>query len=204
MNSGNEVPYGGLADAAQKLLKLSSNTSPLLALLCTAAYNTAVDQPDVVKAFQPVTMVVSPSCQDQNQYIGDANKPYVQGLSGLQVCLDGANNAPGDKEAAKSACNPDASAAQKAANQIGEGFKIDQDGHIDKTVQNLLLAPITAATGTLKPGPVKGESLCAQMGPLLSKFPLSPQATAEATAQELGGVFDPSTGAWLSFRARPP
>ena len=144
LRSGNVVRYSGLADAAQKLLKLSGNQSPLLALFCVAAQNTAVDQPDVVKAFQPVQAVVSPNCQDQ--YIGDANQPYVAGLSGLQVCLDRANNAPGDKDAAKAQCLNDASNAQQAANQIAQGFKIDQDGHVDQTVQNLLLAPITAIT----------------------------------------------------------
>ena len=56
------------ADASQKLLKLSGNESPLLALFCMAAQNTAVDQPDVVKAFQPVRAVESPNCQDQTIY----------------------------------------------------------------------------------------------------------------------------------------
>ena len=79
--------------------------------------------------------------------------------------------------------------AQQAANQIGQGFKIDQDGHIDQTVQNLLLAPITSVSAVLKPGPVSGAGLCAQMRPLQSKFPFSPQATAEATPQDLGGGF---------------
>ncbi len=32
--------------------------------------------------------------------------------------------------------------AQQAARQIGQAFKIDQQAHMDETVQNLLLAPI--------------------------------------------------------------
>lgn len=93
LRSANVVRYNGLPDASQKLLKLSGNQSPLLALFCVAAQNTAVDQPDVVKAFQPVQSVVVPAtCQDQ--YIGGSNQPYVAGLSGIQVCLDQANNAP--------------------------------------------------------------------------------------------------------------
>jgi len=197
LRNGNVVRYTGLPDATQKLLKLSGNQSPLLALFCVAAQNTAVEQPDVVKAFQAVQSVVSPNCQDQ--YIGDANKPYVAGLSGLQVCLDRANSAPGDKDAAKAQCLNDVSTAQQAANQIGQGFKIDQDGHIDQTVHNLLLAPITAITAVLKPGPVSGQGLCAQMGPLESKFPFSPQATLEATPQDVAMVFDPNTGALAQF-----
>jgi type VI secretion system protein ImpL len=197
LRNGNVVRYGGLADATQKLLKLSGNQSPLLALFCVAAQNTAVEQPDVIKAFQAVQSVVSPNCQDQ--YIGDANKPYVAGLSGLQVCLDRANNAPGDKDAAKAQCLNDVSTAQQAANQIGQGFKIDQAGHIDQTVQNLLLAPITSVSAVLKPGPVSGAGLCAQMGPIQSKFPFSPQATVEATPQDLATVFDPTNGALAQF-----
>ncbi|MGA3326628.1 MAG: ImcF-related family protein [Terriglobia bacterium] len=197
LRNGNVVRYGGLADAAQKLLKLSGNQSPLLALMCITAQNTVVDQPDVVKAFQPVQAVVSPNCQDQ--YIGDANKPYVAGLSGLQSCLDKANSTPGDKEAAKAQCAGDASNAQQAANQIAQGFKIDQDGHVDQTVQNLLLAPIVSIAAVLKPGPVSGQGLCAQLNPLESKFPFAPQATLEATPQDLALVFDPTSGALAQF-----
>jgi type VI secretion system protein ImpL len=197
LRSGNVVGYGGLADAAQKLLKLSGNQSPLLALFCVTAQNTSVDQPDVVKAFQPVQAVVSPNCQDQ--YIGGPNQPYVAGLSGLQGCLDRANNTPGDKDAAKAQCQNDAQNAKQAANQIAQGFKIDQEGHIDQTVQNLLLAPIVTITGVLKAGPVGGEGLCAQMGPLESKFPFSPQATMEAVPADLALIFDPNTGALSTF-----
>ena len=197
LRNGNVVRYGGLADASQKLLKLSGNQSPLLALFCVAAQNTAIDQPDVVKAFQAVQAVVSPNCQDQ--YIGGSNQPYVAGLSGLQACLDRANNAPGDKDAAKAQCLNDASNAQQAARQIAQGFKIDQDGHLDQTVQNLLLAPITSITPVLKPGPVSGAGLCAQMGPLESKFPFSPLATLEATPQDLATVYDPTNGALAQF-----
>ena len=197
LRSGSVVRYGGLADASQKLLKLSGNQSPLLALFCVAAQNTAVDQADVAKAFQPVQAVVSPNCQDQ--FIGQPNQPYITGLSGLQACLDKANSAPGDKDAAKAGCLNDASNAQQAARQIAQGFRIDQDGHVDQTVQNLLLAPITEIAAVLKPGPVSGAGLCAQMGPLESKFPFNPQATQEATTQDLGGVFDPAAGALSQF-----
>jgi type VI secretion system protein ImpL len=197
LKNASVVRYSSLADASQKLLRLSGNQSPLLGLFCLAAQNTSVDQPDVVKAFQPVQSVVTPNCQDQ--YISDPNKPYIAGLSGLQVCLDQANNAPGDKDAAKAQCIPTVSSAQQAANQIGQGFKIDQDGHIDQTVQSLLLAPIAPITAVLKPGPVSGAGLCAQMGPLESKFPFNPQATLEATPQDLAAVYDPNAGALGQF-----
>ena len=197
LNGGNVVHYASVGDAAQKLLKLSGNQSPLLGLLCVAAQNTAVGQADITNAFQPVQAVVSPNCQDK--YIGDSNQPYVAGLSGLQSCLDQANNTPGDKDAAKAQCANNAQTAKQAANQIAQGFKIDQAGHMDQTVQNLLLAPITPIAAILKPGPVSGAGLCTQMSALETKFPFSPQATAEATPQELAAIYDPGTGALAQF-----
>ena len=198
LKSANVVRYNSLPDASQKLAKTSSNQSPLLALFCITAQNTAVDQPDIAKAFQPVQVVVSPNCQDQ--YIGPPNAPYVTGLSGIQACLDQVNNSPAEqKEAAKQQCMNPASTAQQAARQIGQGFKIDQEAHVDQTVQNLLLAPITWVSAVLRPGPVSGAGLCAQMSPLAAKFPFNPKATVDASPQELAAVFDPASGALSQF-----
>ncbi len=197
LKSAGVVRAAGLPDASQKLLKLSGNLSPLLGVLCMAAQNTSVDNPDVVKAFQPVQSVVPPNCQDQ--YIGDTNRPYIAGLSTLQVCLDQAANAPGDKDAAKAQCAPNVTAAQNSANQIGANLKPDQEAHIDQTVTSLLLAPITPISGLLRPGPVSGAGLCAQMTPLESKYPFNPQATLEATPQDMAAVYDPNAGALAQF-----
>ena len=65
LKSANVVRYNSLTDASQKLARTSSNESPLLALFCTTAQNTAVAQPDIAQAFQAVQVVVSPNCQDQ-------------------------------------------------------------------------------------------------------------------------------------------
>ena len=198
LKNANVVHYNGLMDASQKLAKTSSNQSPLLALFCITAQNTAVDQGDITKAFQPVQAVVSPNCQDQ--YIGPPNASYVTSLTGLQTCLDQVNNSPPDqKEAAKQQCINSASTAQQAARQIGQGFKIDQEAHVDATVQNLLLAPITSVSAVLRPGPVSGAGLCAQMNPLAAKFPFNPKATLDASPQELAAVFDAASGALPQF-----
>jgi type VI secretion system protein ImpL len=198
LKSANVVRYNSLTDASQKLTKTSSNQSPLLALFCTAAQNTAVDQPDIANAFQPVQAVVSPNCQEQ--YIGPPNASYVTGLSGIQVCLDQVNNSPAEqKEVTKQQCMNSASNAQQAARQIGQGFRIDQEAHVDGTVQNLLLAPITSVAAVLRPGPVSGATLCAQMNPLRAKFPFSPTSAVEASPQELAAVFDPASGALSQF-----
>jgi type VI secretion system protein ImpL len=198
LKSANVVHYSSVADASQKLAKTSSNQSPLLALFCLAAQNTSLDQSDLAKAFQPVQAVVPPNCQDQ--YIGPPNANYVTNLAGIQACLDQVNNSPPEqKEAAKTQCMNPSMTAQQAARQIGQGFKIDQDAHLDATVQNLLLAPITYVSAVLRPGPVSGAGLCAQMSPLKAKFPFDPRATVDASPQELAAVFDPSSGALSQF-----
>jgi type VI secretion system protein ImpL len=198
MKSANVVRYNSLADASQKLAKTSSNQSPLLALFCVAAQNTSVDQPDIAKAFQPVQAVVPPNCQDQ--YIGAPNANYVTGLSGIQACFDQVNNSPPEqREAAKAQCMNPSMTAQQAARQIGQGFKIDQVAHLDGTVQSLLLAPIAWVSAVLRPGPVSGAGLCTQMSPLVAKFPFNPQATLDASPQEVAAFFDPASGALSQF-----
>jgi len=198
LKSANVVHYNSLADASQKLGKTSSNRSPLLALFCVAAQNTSVDQPDISKAFQPVQAVVPPNCQDQ--YVGQPNATYVSNLAGIQACLDQVSNAPAEqKEAAKTQCMSPSMTAQQTAKQIGQGFKPDPQAHIDDTVENLLLAPITFVSAALRPGPVSGAGLCAQMSPLMAKFPFNPRASTDATTQEVAQLFDPANGALTQF-----
>ncbi len=200
LKTARVVGYNSLPDASQKLLKLTSNDTPLLALFCTAAQNVVVGQPDVQKAFQPVLSVESATCQDQHQYIGDSNKPYITGLSGLQACLDQANSSPAEQlEAAKAQCAGPALTAKGAVQQIGEGFTIDQDAHIDQTVQALLLAPITSVSAALVPGAVGGKGLCAQMSPFASKFPFSAHATTDASLTDVDSFFNPASGALSKF-----
>ena len=57
--------YTGLPDAAQKLGVTSGAQSPLLALLCVASENTAVDDPAVSSIFQPAQTVVPAGCTGQ-------------------------------------------------------------------------------------------------------------------------------------------
>jgi len=197
LKSANVVRYNSLTDASQKLAKTSSNESPLLALFCLAAQNTGVDQPDIANAFQPVRAVVPPNCQEQ--YIGPSNTPYVSGLSSIQVCLDQVNNSPPEqREAAKAQCMNPSMTAQQAARQIGQTFRPDQEAHVDDTVQKLLLDPITWVSAVLRPGPVNGAGLCAQLNPLATKFPFNSKATLDASPQDLT-VFDPANGALTQF-----
>ena len=192
LKSARVVAYSSLAEASRKLGLTSRNDSPLLALFCTAAQN--ADQPDIAKAFQPVQQVVVPSsCQERP--VGPPSADYAAGLGGIQACLDRVNNAAAEqKENEKAQCANSASAAQQEVQKIGRTFNIDQEAHVDTTVENLLLAPITHVSAVLRPQPVSGAGLCQQMGPLMAKFPFNPQATVEASPDELKAIFDPASG----------
>ena len=59
------VRYTDIPDAAKKLNLLAGNQSPLLALFWLASQNTAVDEPKIAGAFQPVQIVVPPASVDR-------------------------------------------------------------------------------------------------------------------------------------------
>jgi type VI secretion system protein ImpL len=189
-----------LADASQELQKLSGDQSPLLALFCVAAQNTALDQPDVAKAFQAVQSVAPHDCQ--NQLGGPSTAAYTKGLSDLQACVDRADNSPSDqKDSAKAQCLSDVAQAEQAVKNIAEGFQSDPDAHSDQTVKDLLLAPINTVATLLRPGPVSAAGLCQQMSTLESQFPFRSQASREASLQEVARVFAPTKGVLSQFYA---
>lgn len=202
LNKSAVARYSGISDASQKLLKLSGNRSPLLALLCEASFHTGVDWPEVQKAFQPVQQVVLPTCQEQ--YVQDANRPYVAALLTLQSCLEQTStalqSAPADqRDGLKAQCMAPASNAKVTTRTIAQGFKIDQEAHIERTVQKLMEDPITAAEGMLRPsGPAGAEGLCAGLRGLLGKYPFNPNAQGRATVDEVGAFFG-SGGALSAF-----
>ncbi len=201
--SASVVKYASLKDASQKLGQLSGNQSPLLELMALQSQNTAVDDPGVAAVFQPVQAVVPPGSTDR--FIAPPNQNYMNALVSLQTSLDQIANQPGapnDAAAAQTLSN-----AQQAivnTRQMAQTFRIDQDGHIEANVQKLLEDPITyvqALLRTLGPAELngKGRDLCAQMRPVLAKYPFSPTATAQATAAELISLFQPKTGQLWQF-----
>ena len=189
-----------LGGASQELQKLSGDQSPLLALFCVAAQNTAIDQPDVAKAFQAVQSVAPHDCQDQSR--GPPTAAYLKSLSDLQACVDRADNSPSDqKDSAKAQCLSDVTQAEQAVKNIAEGFQSDPDAHSDQTVKDLLLAPINTVATLLRPGPISAAGLCEQMSTLESQFPFHPQTSREVSLQELARVFTPTKGALSQFYA---
>ena len=200
--------YGDLKDASKKLNLHAGPQSPILAVFWLASQHTSVDGTKIpgadriVKAFQPVHAVVPPGQLDR--YVAPSNQPYHGALGTLQVSIDAAANMPAPDPPTVSNTLNNATNARGAIRQVSQGFNIDQEAHIEQTVQKLLEDPITYAEGMLRSlGPRelngKGAGLCAQISPILNKYPFNPTAQAEATLAEVNQVLKPGEGAMWTF-----
>ena len=195
--------FAGVSDGARKLATLSSNQSPLLALLALVSRHTAVDSVKVRPAFQPVHVVAPPG--DTTKYIGEANEGYVNALIALQASLDQVSKAtPDEAAAAATQALGDASQAKLATKQITNKFELDEAGRSHLLVQRLLEAPILYVEGSLQGvGPAalntKGRAFCAPFQQVLRKFPFNPYGTAEAAVDEVGSLLAPGSGSLWTF-----
>lgn len=202
MKSASVVRYASVPDAAKKLAVQSGNQSPLLELLALCSQNTAVDVPDVSNAFQPVQTVVPPTSVDR--FIAAPNQSYMNALVTLQASLDTASQQQPVTDATAATTLTNASAAKVAAKQVGQAFRADTEAHVDQTVQNLMLDPITYVEALLRNlGPEelngKGKTLCSVYRPVMNKYPFNPNASAQATIAEVDGVFHKPDGALWKF-----
>jgi type VI secretion system protein ImpL len=197
--------YASFKDAAAKLTVLSGNQSTLLALFCLASTNTAVDDPAVAGVFQPVQTAVPPPCSER--YIAPPNQSYMSALLTLQASIDAVANQPGQpSEAAASQTLSNAMQAKLTTGQMAQAFRPDSEG-LGNGVRKLLEDPITYVQDMLRnqaPNELnaKGKNLCAQIRPVLAKYPFTANATAQATIPEINTVFKPTDGAiWQFYNA---
>ena len=187
----------GLSEAGAKLAKLSDIQSPLLSVLCVASTNTAVDKKELAEVFQAAQHVTPPGCADK--LTAPSNQAYMEGLIKLKASLMNAAANP-TNEALKTEAIATATSAQVAAQLVAQNFRIDKDGQTHASVKKVLDDPIIyamAALGSVDKQAINGKAgaLCAQLQPLLSKYPFQPKATLEASLPEVASVFAPGTGA---------
>ena len=197
------VKYTSLADAGDKLAVLSSNSSPLLALVYTASRNTAVPNPQIASAFQAPQALVPGGAEEV--YIGTSNKAYVDGLLALNGAIKQATQAanPNDPAAAQPVSTA-AAAAQLAAQQAAQAFHIDTQAHVDAAVLDLMEAPITSADALVRGlGPAQanaaGKGFCSAYNGVFGKAPFNLKSTAQATPAEITALLQPGTGALWQF-----
>jgi len=203
IKSASVVRFAGLKDASDKLKTLAGNTSPLLELIALASRNTDVDDPLVKAMFQPPQAVVPPNTTDV--VIAPPNSNYMQALTALQTSIEQIASSPGIPSDAAAA--PTLDNARQAINntrQMEQAFRPDPDGQVDKKVGSLLEDPITYAQGLLRSlGPAelnqKGAGMCAQVSPVLRKYPFNPRATDQATVADIAALYKPKEGAVWQF-----
>ena len=203
LRGASVLSYSSERDAAAKLQVLSSNSSPLLALICDVSDNTNTSSPAAKLAFQAPQQVVSPGCGQQKKYDQSNNDPYMKGLLGLQQCVQQTADAPPDqKDALKTNCLQTAGQAHLAAAQIAQAFPADPDGHVDQTVAALLDEPIKAVQ-RLWAASAGGTSagLCKPFNNLKTAYPANARATRELTLPEFNQFFQPKTGALSVYLA---
>ena len=197
-----------LKDAAKKLNLQSGTQSPILGLFWLASQNTGVDYTKIQgadriqKAFQSVHHVVPPANVDR--YVAPSNQPYVNALLTLQTSVDQAAQMPTPDPATANTTLSNATSAKISVKQVAQGFNIDQETHLEATLQKLLEDPITNAEGLLRGlGPAelngKGKGLCAQFSAVTNKYPFNTAATAEASIAEVNSLLKPGEGALWAF-----
>jgi type VI secretion system protein ImpL len=200
------IPYHNFADAGAKLSALDSNTSAMLELFSLISTNTAVSDTTISTAFQAPQSVVAPSTSPDSRLIGGSNQAYIQALQGLEGAVKNLTLNPtnaNDPTAAAPVITA-AGTADQAAENLRNGFVPDPAGAMDKTSFALLEAPIksTLDQASRQPGDAAGggaKTFCAQIGPVLAKFPFSPDSPVDATPEEAAQIFAPNTGSFFQF-----
>jgi type VI secretion system protein ImpL len=203
LRGASVVKYKDIQDAAKKLNTLAGNSSPLLALFSLASANTAVDDPDVVKAFQPVAAVVPPA--NAERLVGGPNQTYMTALLTLQTAVEGAAGAQKLDDAVAAPTLKAAGDARTITRQVAQTFRADPEGRVDAMVYKLMEDPITNVEALLRRlGPeelnVKGRELCGQYKKLLAKYPFNSSPSApQATIPDVNGIFAKPDGALWKF-----
>jgi type VI secretion system protein ImpL len=198
------IPYKNFADAGNKLGALDSNTSAMLELFSLISVNTGVAAPEISSVFQAPQSVVPPSNPD-NRFIAQTNQAYIQSLQGLEGSVKtlSLNPTSANDPTAAGPVVQAALMAEQAAETLRNGFVPDPAG-LDKTSFALLEAPIQSAKNLAAQAPANAagggaKTFCAQIGPVLAKFPFNPQSTTEASTDEVAQVFAPGTGSFAQF-----
>ena len=195
--------YANLTDADAKLGILTSPTSPLLEFFWFVSQNTNVEMQAVRDAFQPSAAVVPPGPPDK--YRLPSNEGYIAALSGLEAAIStlAKSLSATDPNSTKPVLDA-AGEARKAVSKLAGSFRVDPDGAVEKSVQQLLEQPITyaeaiAGRASTEQVNAAGGRLCAQFAQLSGRFPFSPGATGEVSIAQLNQILAPNIGTLWTF-----
>jgi len=199
------VPYQNMQDAAAKLSVLDSNSSPLLELFSLVSLNTSVGVAQYADPFQAPQAIVPPT-NGENKYIALTNQAYIQALQGVEQAIKNVSLNPlstNDPTAAIPIIQA-AGSADQAAETLRGTFTPDSQGHMDSVSFALLEAPIKSASALAAKAPAAAagggaKAFCAQIAPVMAKFPFNPQSTTDATPEEVAQIFQPQQGSLTQF-----
>ena len=206
LNKAQFIGYKNFPEAGIKLGALDSNTSALLELFSLISTNTAVASPEISSAFQAPQAVVAPSAAPDSRLIGAANQAYIQALQALEGAVKSmaVNPTSANDPAAAAPVAQAAVTAEQAAENLRNTFVPDPAGGMDRTSFALLEDPIESTKnlaanfgGVAAGGGAK--TFCAQIAPVLAKFPFNPQSPTEASTEEVAQIFAPGTGQFAQF-----
>jgi type VI secretion system protein ImpL len=199
------VPFRNFADAGNKLSALDSNTSAMLELFSLISLHTGVATPEISSSFQAPQSVVPPSNPD-NRFLAPSNQAYIQSLQAIEAAVKNLtlNATNANDPAAAAPVIQAAVTAEQAAENLRNSFLPDPFGSMDKTSFALLEAPIQSAKNLAAQAPANAagggaKAFCAQIAPVLAKFPFNPQSPNEASTDEVAQVFAPGSGSFAQF-----
>jgi type VI secretion system protein ImpL len=199
------VPYRNFPDAGIKLGALDSNTSALLELFSLVSVNTGVAAPEISSAFQAPQSVVPPSSAD-SRLIAPSNQAYIQSLQAIEGAVKNMtlNATSANDPNAAAPVTQAAITAEQAAENLRNTFVPDPAGGMDRTSFALLEDPIESTKNLASQAPAAAAGgaakvFCAQLQPLMAKFPFNPQSPTEATTDEVAQVFSPGSGSFAQF-----
>jgi type VI secretion system protein ImpL len=211
LNKAQFIGYKNFPEAGVKLSALDSNTSALLELFSLVSNNTAVSAPEISSVFQAPQSIVPAASGPDVKLIGATNQAYIQALQALETSVKTYTATPtntSDPAAVAAAAAPVTQAAltaDVAAETLRNTFPSNPAiNDVNEKSFALLEAPITSTknlasnVGNAKTG---GDlkTFCAQIGPVLQKFPFNPASTVEATPEEAAQIFAPTTGSFATF-----
>jgi len=213
IRAGRVQRYSDIKDATEKLLDMTGNQTPLMAMLSLCAKNTDVTSevnPDSAKAvkeaFQPVARVMPPESGDV--LIVKENRDYVTSLQSLQSSLEQVPNNPGSGDPAVSTARNMATNATGVTRSIALDFRPDREGKMDSAVSAFLQAPILYVDPFLRNVDVAvlnrgGAAFCGPYKALMAKYPFNPTSNTEASLAEFNDMFAPGTGKMWQFLQDP-
>ena len=161
---------------------------PPLCCNCSRSFESTLALLHLTRQRLQAPKAVVPPSNPGNVFLAPTNQAYVSALQALEGAVKNLtlNATSANDPTAAAPVTQAAIAGEQAAENLRNSFIPDPAGGMDKTSFNLLQAPIKSAQDLASQAPASAagggaKTFCAQIGPVLAKFPFNPQSSAEAT-----------------------